>query len=99
FRSIEQHSDDLMVTEELGIETQLGQVSELNLESDYDWNGEGVYLSNLLFDHNSPGGIPSGDLLKGRYILFKLHRPAGNICEINLLKFFVKDTYSNPNIT
>lgn len=102
FRSIEEHSDDLMVTEELGIETQLGQVSELNLESDYDWNGEGVYLSNLLFDHNSPGGIPSGDLLKGRYILFKLRREAGStkpMGEINLLKFVVKDTYSTPNIT
>lgn len=102
FRSIEQHSDDLMVTEEMGVETQLGQTSELNLTDDYDWNGEGVYLSNLLFDGNSPGGIPNGDLLKGRWILFKLRREAGSaepIGEINLLKLVVKDTYSTPNIT
>lgn len=57
YLSMEIHSDEQVVTDEMGITTQLGQVSELNLEDDFTWRGEGVYTANILRDFNSPGGI------------------------------------------
>lgn len=102
YLSVEVHADDIIPTGELGVETQLGQVSEINLPEDYTYRGEGVYTSNFLRDVNSPGGIVGGDRLKGRYIKIKLVKPVdpnNPMGELNLLKYVVKSNRSDVNIT
>lgn len=96
YQSLALHSSDEIVTKEFGIETQLGQVSELNLPDDYQYKGEGVRYANLLWDINSPGGAVNGDRLKGRWIKIHLHQPAP-VTEWNLLKLVVKSALSTPN--
>lgn len=100
YQSLEVHADDPLTTTDLGISTQLGQVSELNQEGDFTYNGEGVYTANFLRADNSPGGIISGDRLKGRYIRLHLYTPQGSAnpaVELNLLKVVVKSAISSHN--
>lgn len=102
YQSMEIHSDKLILTADMGISTQLGQESELNQEDDFTYNGEGTYTANFLRDNNSPGGIISGDRLKGRWIRLHLYVPEGGvepIGQLNLLKVVTKSSVSNHNFT
>jgi hypothetical protein len=77
-----------MVTTEDGIETSLGQISDL-IASDFTKstlvNGattvtinsvEGVFSASFLRDKNSVGEILNGDVLKGNYLLLELQTTA-----------------------
>jgi hypothetical protein len=74
----------LMVTTEDGIETSLGQISDL-IASDFTKSTlvneattvtinsvEGVFSASFLRDKNSVGEILNGDVLKGNYLLLEL---------------------------
>jgi hypothetical protein len=84
FESMSVQSNMLMVTTEDGIETSLGQISDL-IASDFTKstlvNGattvtinsvEGVFSASFLRDKNSVGEILNGDVLKGNYLLLEL---------------------------
>jgi hypothetical protein len=73
-----------MITTEDGIETSLGQISDL-VASDFTKatlvdgattvtinSVEGVYSASLLRDKNSVGGILNGNVLKGNYLLVEI---------------------------
>ena len=77
-------SNQLMVTTSEGIETSLGQVSEL-IDQDFlkatlddgvtqidVYDQEGIYSSSFLRDMRNGGDINNGDELKGTYILVSL---------------------------
>lgn len=84
FQSLSIQSNELLITTEDGIETSLGQLSELSdvdFIKDYLTDGvssvnvqavEGVYSANFLRDKNSPNGLLNGDSLKGNYLLVTL---------------------------
>jgi len=84
FESMSIQSNMLMITTEEGVETSLGQVSDLIAEdftkSTLD-DGvttvtinsvEGVYSASFMRDINSVGGIVNGDVLKGNWILVEI---------------------------
>ena len=84
FESMSVQSNMLMVTTVDGVETSLGQISDL-IASDFTKstlvNGattvtinsvEGVYSASFLRDKNSVGEILNGDVLKGNYLLLEL---------------------------
>ena len=84
FESMSVQSNMLMVTTEDGIETSLGQISDL-IASDFTKatlvNGattvtinsvEGVFSASFLRDKNSVGQLLNGDVLKGNYLLLEL---------------------------
>lgn len=84
FESMSIQSNMLMITTEDGIETSLGQISDL-VASDFTKatlvdgmttvtinSVEGVYSASLLRDKNSVGGILNGQVLKGNYLLLEL---------------------------
>jgi hypothetical protein len=88
FESMSAQSNMLMVTTEDGIETSLGQISDL-IASDFTKstlvNGattvtinsvEGVFSASFLRDKNSVGEILNGDVLKGNYLLLELQTTA-----------------------
>jgi hypothetical protein len=84
FESMSIQSNMLMITTEDGIETSLGQISDL-VASDFTKatlvdgattvtinSVEGVYSASLLRDKNSVGGILNGNVLKGNYLLVEI---------------------------
>jgi len=84
FESMSIQGNMLMITTEEGVETSLGQVSDLIAEdftkSTLD-DGvttvtvnsvEGVYSASFMRDINSVGGIVNGDVLKGNWILVEI---------------------------
>jgi hypothetical protein len=84
FESMSIQSNMLMITTEDGIETSLGQISDL-VASDFTKatlvdgattvtinSVEGVYSASFLRDKNSVGGILNGQVLKGNYLLVEL---------------------------
>jgi hypothetical protein len=84
FESMSIQSNMLMITTEDGVETSLGQISDL-VASDFTkatlFDGsttvtinsvEGVYSASFLRDKNSVGGILNGQVLKGNYLLVEL---------------------------
>jgi hypothetical protein len=84
FQSISVQSNELMITTSEGIQTSLGQISELSqvdFIKDYLSDGvssvnvqdvEGIYSANLLRDANSPDGLLNGDVLRGNYIIVSM---------------------------
>lgn len=84
FESMSIQSNMLMITTEDGVETSLGQISDL-VASDFTKatlvdgattvtinSVEGVYSASFLRDKNSVGGILNGQVLKGNYLLVEL---------------------------
>ena len=84
FESMSIQSNMLMITTEDGVETSLGQISDL-VASDFTKatlvdgattvtinSVEGVYSASFLRDKNSVGGILNGNVLKGNYLLVEL---------------------------
>ena len=84
FESMSVQSNMLMITTEDGVETSLGQISDL-VASDFTKatlvdgmttvtinSVEGVYSASFLRDKNSVGGILNGQVLKGNYLLVEL---------------------------
>lgn len=84
FESMSIQGNMLMITTEEGIETSLGQASDLIAE-DFTKSTltdgtttitvnevEGVYSSSFMRDINSVGGIVNGDVLKGNWILVEI---------------------------
>lgn len=84
FESMSVQSNMLMVTTVDGVETSLGQISDL-IASDFTKsilvNGattvtinsvEGVFSASFLRDKNSVGQILNGDVLKGNYLLVEV---------------------------
>jgi hypothetical protein len=84
FESMSIQSNMLMITTEDGVETSLGQISDL-VASDFTKatlvdgattvtinSVEGVYSVSFLRDKNSVGGILNGQVLKGNYLLVEL---------------------------
>jgi hypothetical protein len=84
FESMAIQSNMLMITTSEGVETSLGQVSDL-IADDFTKstlddgvtevtinNVEGVYSASLMRDINSVGGIVNGDVLKGNWILVEI---------------------------
>jgi len=84
FESMSVQSNMLMITTEDGIETSLGQISDL-VASDFTKatlvdgsttvtinSVEGVYSASFLRDKNSVGEILNGNVLKGNYLLMEL---------------------------
>jgi hypothetical protein len=84
FESMSVQSNMLMVTTEDGIETSLGQISDL-VASDFTKatlvdglttvtinSVEGVYSASFLRDKNSVGEILNGNVLKGNYLLMEI---------------------------
>lgn len=84
FQSLSIQCNELMITTSQGIQTSLGQLSELasvDFIKDFLTDGvsqvnvfnlEGVYAANFLRDINSPGGLLDGNPLKGNYLLVEL---------------------------
>jgi hypothetical protein len=84
FESMSVQSNMLMITTSDGVETSLGQISDL-IASDFTKSTlvdgattvtinsvEGVYSASLLRDKNSVGGILNGNVLKGNYLLVEI---------------------------
>ena len=84
FESMSIQSNMLMITTADGVETSLGQISDL-VASDFTKatlvdgattvtinSVEGVYSASFLRDKNSVGGILNGQVLKGNYLLVEL---------------------------
>ncbi len=83
FQSLSIQCNELMITTSQGIQTSLGQLSELaaiDFIKDFLSDGvsqvnvfnlEGVFSANFLRDINS-GGLLDGDCLKGNYLLVEL---------------------------
>jgi hypothetical protein len=94
FQSLSIQCNQLMITTEEGIETSLGQISELSTADFIKdtlndgvskvsiFTKEGVYSSCFLRDINA-GGLLNGDVLKGNYIIIELQST-----EDTLLKLF-----------
>ncbi len=91
YQSLAVHSDKLIFTEDDGINTQLGHVSDL-IETDFSTR-EGVHYANFLRDKNT-GNLANGDRLKGRWITLKL---IPSEPDFKLLKIVVKSSVSTPN--
>jgi hypothetical protein len=88
FESMSVQSNMLMITTSEGVETSLGQISDLIAE-DFTkstmTNGattvtinqvEGIYSASFMRDINSVGGIVDGDVLKGNWLLVELKTTA-----------------------
>lgn len=88
FESMSVQSNMLMITTSDGIETSLGQISDL-IASDFTKSTlvdggttvtinsvEGVYSASFLRDKNSVGTLINGDVLKGNYLLLELQTTA-----------------------
>lgn len=84
FMGLSYEGNQLMVTTPNGIETSLGQISELieedflkatlddgNIQIDV-YSVEGIYSSSFLRDMSNGGDIINGDVLKGSYIVVEL---------------------------
>lgn len=84
YLSLSYEANQLMVTTDNGIETSLGNVSEL-IDQDFlkatlddgvtlidIYDVEGVYSSSFLRDTSNGGDIINGDVLKGTYIIVEL---------------------------
>lgn len=84
FESMSIQSNMLMVTTTDGVQTSLGQISDL-IASDFTKSTlvdgattvtinsvEGVYSASFLRDKNSIDGLINGDVLKGNYLLVEL---------------------------
>ncbi len=84
FQSISYEGNTLMITTSDGIETSLGQISELaaldylkdvlteGVDTLNIYSYEGVFATSFLRDKNSPDGLINGDVLKGSYITVEL---------------------------
>lgn len=109
YNGIALQSDNLMVTTEDGIETSLGNVSEL---SDVDFikskltqgttsinvtSVEGIYSAGFLFDKNSSGGLINGDVLKGNFITVELITSDGSTA-LNLYSVAVNASVSRIGV-
>jgi hypothetical protein len=87
FLSLSQISSELWVCD--NIETDIvmygnNQQSSL-IESDFE-NLEGSYEAAILGDIHSPGGIATGDSMKGKYMRIKFNKfPANTLVSLNLL--------------
>ncbi len=88
FESMSVQSNMLMITTSDGVETSLGQISDL-IASDFTKSTlidgattvtinsvEGVYSASFLRDKNSVGALINGDVLKGNYLLLELKTTA-----------------------
>lgn len=84
FESMSIQGNMLMITTDEGVETSLGQVSDL-IADDFTKSTlsdgittvtinqvEGVYSASFMRDINSVGGIVNGDVLKGNWLLVEL---------------------------
>lgn len=84
YQSLSYQANDLLITTEDGVETNLGQISEL-IASDFlryslddgvtainVYSEEGLRQAAFLRDKNTEGGILNGDTLKGNYITVEL---------------------------
>lgn len=107
FQSINMNSGTLMVTGNDGVETSIGQISELD-EQDFlqhvlddgvtvinVYDKDGIYLARFLRDMTS-GTVYGGDLLRGNYVTIEL--VAGNPSELKLISVSVKSVPSIMNV-
>lgn len=89
YNSIAVHSNKLLGTTPDGIQTELGNVSEL---IGYDFTErEGIYYANFLRD------IIMDDRLKGRYIIIELTEEEDQNLPLRLFKVVIKSNISTVN--
>ena len=89
FDSIAIHANKVIGTTEDGIETQLGNISDL-ITFDFD-SREGVHYANLLTDKIL------NDKLKGRYIVVELTDEESQGTKLQIFKIVFKSTVSTIN--
>lgn len=92
WQSVAIHSNNIMVTTEDGITTQLGHISDL-IEADFN-SREGIHYANFLRDKLT--GIINGDRLKGRYITLEIITVDGSK-KLQLFKVVSKYVQSTAN--
>ena len=89
YHSIAIHSNKVMGTTEDGIETELGNVTDLIT---FDFNSrEGIHYANKLRD------AILNEKLKGRYIVVELSDEETKEQKLQLFKFVIKSEVSTPN--
>lgn len=83
FLSISQVSSDLWVANEIKTDIKMygNQMESSLIESDFE-NLEGTYEAAILGDANSPGGVYSGDSMKGKYMSMKFLKPNNYTTEL-----------------
>jgi hypothetical protein len=108
FQSINMNSGTLMVTSTDGIETSIGQLSQLDaidfLQYTLDdgittvnvYDKDGIYLARFLKATNGGSDINTGDLLKGNYVTVDLI--ATNANDLKLIAVSVKSVPSVINV-
>lgn len=89
YHSIALHGNKVMGTTENGIQTQLGNVTDL-IAYDFD-SREGIHYANKLRD------IILDEKLKGRYIVIELTDEETKEQKLQLFKVVVKSEISTPN--
>lgn len=89
YNSIAVHSNKVIGTTENGIETELGDISDL-ITFDFTTR-EGVHYANILRDELT------NNLLKGRYIVVELTDEETKGTKLEIFKVIVKSTVSTPN--
>lgn len=89
FDSIAIHANKIIGTTENGVETQLGNVSDL-ITFDFD-SREGIHYANLLADKIL------NDRLKGRYIVVELTDEESQGTKLQIFKIVLKSTQSTVN--
>lgn len=89
YHSIAIHGNKVMGTTENGIQTQLGQISDL-VNFDFDTK-EGIHYANLLRDNLT------NEKLKGRYIVIELTDQETKTEYLQLFKVVVKSNQSTVN--
>lgn len=89
YNSVAIHSNKVIGTTEDGIETELGDVSDL-ITFDFTTR-EGVHYANLLRDKLT------NNLLKGRFIVVELTDEETKGTKLEIFKIIVKSTISTPN--
>jgi len=107
FQNLKIEANRLIITETDGIETSLGQVSDL-IAQDFEqfilddgvttltvYDSEGNYTAEFLRDKVNGEGINFGDRLKGRYITVNLTTTDEQ--DFQLYKVSVKYSLSTPN--
>jgi len=108
FQSINMNSGTLMVTETNGVQTSLGQLSDLK-DKDFlqhtlsdgvttinVYNKDGIYLARFVRDSLSSGGLNFGNILKGNYITVDLYAPDPDT--LQLMSVSVKSVPSIINV-
>ena len=108
FQSINMNSGTLMITDSEGVETSLGQLSNLK-EIDFlqhtlsdglttinIYSKDNIYLARFMRDTSSSGGLNFGDLLKGNYVVIDLYAPDPD--SLKLISVSVKSVPSIVNV-